>query len=616
MNTLKKFTWFLLLIIIFVVSISAKEIILKKPDENKQKINLKQNSALIEQINFARKLMAGRNYKGASAILEVLYEENSDNSTIISNLINCYDQLKFLEKAEFLILRQIKKYPNNMHYQLLLAETYLKQNKTENAKAAYKKAINLNTRQDNNRYLSTIRSMMRYGADDQASELINKVRIIKNDSALFATELGNILELKRSYPEATLEYLKVLDDTTRIGITAESKLMALLEFEESSKPTEKIILANAEKYDNPRLPKLLSAYYLKTYQYDKAFQYAIKLDSLNINKGLALEQYLMNCIERKLYHQAVKMGKYLLSNMTGKPIKPNIYFLYADALSMTEQYDHAIAVYDSIIIISPHIQDKSMALFNIGKINADRLNNCNDAIIYYDSVIANYQGGLGLINAKLARPHCFLRIGELNTAEQEFKKLLNGRLDENSKEKIEYTLALLKFFNKQFDSTEIAMQKLLLDYPRGYYVNDAIQILMVIDETEKNESLLHLYSSALMFEQLQNIDSTESKLRLLVDHEIPVLADNALYKLYNLNISRADTTKAISFIKQMENKFPKSYYLPYCLKAKADILMISDNNNEQAKNIYKTLLEKYSNYPFISEVRKILREVDTNNKTS
>lgn len=100
----------------------------------------------------------------------------------------------------------------------------------------------------------------------------------------------------------------------------------------------------------------------------------------------------------------------------------------------------------------------------------------------------------------------------------------------------------------------------------------------------------------------------------MVEHQIPVLADNALYKLYNLNISKADTTKAIAIIEQMENNFPKSYYLPYCLKAKADILMFNYESNEQAKDIYRTLLEKYSNYPFISEVRKILREVDTNNK--
>ncbi|RKX21397.1 MAG: hypothetical protein DRP35_04355, partial [Candidatus Zixiibacteriota bacterium] len=145
MNTFNRLIWFLLLITIFVASISAKEIILKKPNENKQKINIQQNSALMEQINLARKLMIGRNYKGASAILEVLYEENSDNSTIISNLINCYNKLEFFEKVELLILRQTEKYPNNMHYQLLLAETYTKLNKTENAKASYQKAIDLNT---------------------------------------------------------------------------------------------------------------------------------------------------------------------------------------------------------------------------------------------------------------------------------------------------------------------------------------------------------------------------------------------------------------------------------------------------------------------------------------
>ena len=101
--------------------VTANEIITDKPVNTKQNINLRQNSALIEQINLARKLMAGRNYEGASAILEVLYEENSSNSTVINNLINCYDHLKFYGKTEIIIGRQIEKYPNNIHYHQLHA---------------------------------------------------------------------------------------------------------------------------------------------------------------------------------------------------------------------------------------------------------------------------------------------------------------------------------------------------------------------------------------------------------------------------------------------------------------------------------------------------------------
>jgi len=105
-------------------------------------------------------------------------------------------------------------------------------------------------------------------------------------------------------------------------------------------------------------------------------------------------------------------------------------------------------------------------------------------------------------------------------------------------------------------------------------------------------------------------DSTAAKLFLIVNNPSRALADVALYKLAVLSLSRADSSAAIEFIEQLAEEFPESYYLPYGMKAKADIHLARPDGVEQARSIYRHLLEEYPNYPFISEVRKTMRQLE------
>jgi hypothetical protein len=171
-------------------------------------------------------------------------------------------------------------------------------------------------------------------------------------------------------------------------------------------------------------------------------------------------------------------------------------------------------------------------------------------------------------------------------------------------------LALLEFFEKKFDSTKTALRKLMVDHPRGFYVNDAVQLLMVLEEAAGASELLYDYSNALLFGQRRMPDSVEAKLLLIVHSWNKALADVALYKLTLLSIERADSAKAVEYVDQLAAEFPESYYLPYGLKTKADVFMTRADGVQEAKTIYHDLLERYPNYPFISEVREKMRQLE------
>ena len=72
-------------------------------------------------------------------------------------------------------------------------------------------------------------------------------------------------------------------------------------------------------------------------------------------------------------------------------------------------------------------------------------------------------------------------------------------------------------------------------------------------------------------------------------------------------IAQQDSVQVLAYISQMEKNFSDSYYYPYVLKQKADILLEQNEKAAEAYTIYRQLLKDFPNYPFITEIRKILR---------
>ncbi len=563
-----------------------------------------------QKVRVARMLIKQKNYQAASALLETLYEDDTGNPVIINLLLTCYDHLGYYLKAETLTRRLVESDPNNYVYRLRLAEILSRQAKQDEAKAVYSQAIALIASDDIPRYRTILQSMIGCGLEEMALALIDTVRERLTDPALFALDRGEILERQNNYQQATLEFFVGLGDSSRTASESEKKLLALLNYPESSAEAEKALLGQTNRKVNARAARILSSFYLKAERFDRAFEFAVLQDSLEAQKGSSLFNFMHSCQERKLYHQVTRMAKDILSNYQDHPILGETYFLYGDALVQLGRFDDAVVTYDTIFATFPRVQEKAEALFLIGDIYLNYLNDYSRAITYFDSVITHYNAGLGYLNSRLALPYCYLRQGQLEKSRTSFEELLTRRLNEDMKEAVEYNLALILFFEKQLDSSRVSFGKLLVDYPRGFYVNDALQLLFLLEEAEGGEGLLYDFSNALLFEQMRMPDSTSAKLLLIADDPNRALADIALYKLAMLSLNRPDSSTAIKFIDRLAEEFPESYYLPYGLKTKADMYLAKPDGVEQARSIYRQLLEKYPNYPFISEVRKTMRQLE------
>ncbi len=566
-------------------------------------------SDLNDNINFCRGLMRDRNYGGASALLETLYEKYPDNSVIISLLIQCYDQLQYYAKAGEIISRYLERAPSNFNMQLMYAEILAKQNNFDAAEKIYRQVASTVAISNTVRLQAIVQSMARHNLGDRLIAFVDSLRVLTSDSTLFALQRGTVLEGKGLYRQAVLEFYPLLEDTARTGNDAEKRIIALLDFVDSQKEAEVALLEQPDLAGNVRALKILSTYYLKSGQFDKAFEFTISRDSLEGADGKSLLAYIQTCSERKLYQQAARMGEYFFSRKQTYRPESGAYLVYADALVKLKRYDGAIAILDSLFAISKHDGPRVEALHALGVIYLEELGDYNRALEYFDSVQFHYTRNPAYLAAVMARPMCYLRTGELEKAAAGFEAGLELNPPDEVREKAGYYKALILFFEKQIDSSRAAFNKLLVDHPRGYYVNDAVRLMVLIDEAKDHPEQLFDYSNALLFEQRRMLDSSMAKLSLIAGSDGGVLADVALLKLAELSLSRQDTAAAINFVDSLAGRFPESYYRPYGMKMKADLLVEDSGKLDQAIEIYRSLLESYSNYPFIPAVRLKMREL-------
>jgi len=556
----------------------------------------------------ARKLISARNYQGASAILEVIFEERPLDRSVQNLLLTCYTQMQQFDRAEILIRRQVENNPKNYIYILKLAEVLSNQGNLEESMALYDRTIDLVGTKNTNRYLSVIRSLISHGMEPRAMELIDSVRVLKAEPGLYAQQRGAILELQKEYALASGEYIAVLrQDTTSRVTNAERKLTALLRFEESSAVVEQSLLSAVELANSAPVLKLLASHYLFTKRFDDAFGFALRQDSLEQNNGQALLRYIRQCENHKAWSQVVLMSEYVLSRYPDGPRVPEVMFKYSEGLVEIDQPLEAIAVLNGMVASFPNNQKAADAYSRIGSIYYDDLNDPVKALASFESTLKQPTRGTEYLIARKGIPYCYLRLGRLDDASEGFEGLRRLKLNKDITEEIDYNLALIKLYEKQYDSSEVALRRLMVVHPRGFYVNDALQLLLLIGEVKESKELLYDYSNALYFEQRLMYDSARVRLEQLSEGESRTAADIALFRLSELEFRYHDTTAALAAIDRLIADFPDSYYRPHGIKARADVLVLDIETREEAVELYTQLLQDYPNYPFISEVRKRLR---------
>lgn len=572
--------------------------------------NSRKEGVQIDRLETARRLIAQGAYISAVGMLEDIYSERPDDRQVVDLLFLGYTELKAYSKAEMLVKRQLDKYPTDIGFNQQLLDLYMKM--------ADDSLVNDQAHKIIDRYPGSksiceqvIRGLKQNGYEDLGMEFIKKARADFNDPDMFILLAGNFYEVRRDYGKAVREYYRASKLDSLTASEADRRMGALIRYPDS--PGEVIDTLEAILAVNPAdtfALKFLSEAFIRQREFSEAFESTVKLDSLTGGDGRQVFNYMRRCRERGLYNEVVKVSEYLSRNREKKNIPYNFHFYYAEALSHLGRTSDAIAVYEKIERESPRQRDRAEALFHIGNVYRYDLKDYDSARVYYDSTMNSY-GYTGIrMLARMEIAGLYLVQGDLDKAQEEYEKLLGEKMLQDNQERISYTLALIQLFRKNYKDADVLFRKLISDYPRGVYLNDAIVTSLAIRESaEMHPNALGDYADAIFYEVRLMPDSAEAMLKSVIERGMTPLLGTSMYRLAANYMNHGKEDRALDVVEKMGRNYSEDYFYPYCLKIKGDIYLRDESTRAEGVEIYKSILENYGNYPFIGEVREKLQEL-------
>jgi len=289
-------------------------------------------------------------------------------------------------------------------------------------------------------------------------------------------------------------------------------------------------------------------------------------------------------------------------------LKNGVQFVVAEADIATGRYDDALAAYQSIAGDFIRPAHRAEANLNIGLLYKDHLGDMSKAKEYLNEVIQAVPGGPYAIQAQQALADIAIREHNLDLADSLYSSLMKLELPPDVAEQTEFAQAEISLFKGNFKDAATRFRHIISRYPRGFYVNDAIQYSLIISETlDDAPKQTDLFASAEYFRYIKETDSLEFYLTKICRVGIPSLAPISYVHLAELYKDQKQYQAAADAVDSLQAQYPESYFLPYGLKLKADIYLQSSDTQEQALKMYRDLLEKYPTYPFTAEIRDIVR---------
>jgi TolA-binding protein len=343
-------------------------------------------------------------------------------------------------------------------------------------------------------------------------------------------------------------------------------------------------------------------------RFDEAFEFFCRQDSISGGNGVEILLFMQECTRRKRFEQALTAAEYFMRHHPRSSLKNSVNFSRAEAYIGTGQYAKALETYESIADDFIRPAHRAEANLNIGLLYMHHLGNMDKAREYLGLVIASVPGGSYAVHAQQALADIAIGERRFDTAVSLFQSVLERDLPPEIAERVEFLLATTFLFREDYNEAVTRFRQIISRYPRGFYVNDAIQYSLLISETlDEAPKQIDLFSSAEYFRYTNQSDSLEYYLSKICRVGIPSLAPISYVHLAQLYAGQQRIKEAISAVDSLTRLHPESYFLPYGLKLKADIFMELPEERDRAMELYRELLSEYPSYPFAAEIRDIIR---------
>jgi tetratricopeptide (TPR) repeat protein len=604
---------FILLLFLFVSS-SAQEVqrIVIPPAQQTDRYHI--------NLDLAKELIRAGKPEEAVNLINQLRDAYGDNEELIDLLKEAYLAGKEYDKVEEMIKKDLVSQPKNWMLYCELANVFLKTERREEAKLNLNKAIELGPNNEQT-YREVAGVYMRNSFVSEAMDTYKSARMKIGQPTLFALDLASLYEALKDYKSAVDEYFLFMgEDTTKFDVV-EDRINRLIQSEEN---LDQIQLALSERIQK----KPQDRYYQKLYgdllfrrkDLTGAFESYKKVDALFGDKGRFILTFIQMCYNQKYFERAIQASQYLLStNPPKEPALLSAKLFMARSYEGMERFTAATDVYQEIIDnytkLNPAEErlfrkEIAFSYFQIGEINLFQLKRPDEALSSFQKVVSNYRDSDWYPDALVGLSDCIMAKGDLDSAQALLQIASDDPRAESKKEEMEFKLTEIEFFKGNFDEALTGYNQVVADFPKGLFVNNSLERIIVIGENQElDRPLLSVFASSMLNKLQGKSDSAIFKLDRIISAKSEKLTDLAFLekgKIYNEEKKFSESLEA--FQKLLE-KYPQSLFCDQAQKLIGDVYNYGLKDKTKAIEAYQKLLKDYGRSVYSDEVRDKLREL-------
>lgn len=559
----------------------------------------------------------------------VYYEKffgKKDGVTYYNPYLLCLTKLQQYDKAEKMIKKIIRQYPQNVTYIVDLGTLYKDQKQNEKGNSQYEKAIKqLSPNQQ--QIIALANEFIQLQEWDYAIAAYKQGKKLLNGFYPFSSEIADVYGKKGDIAGMVNEYLSLLEYGDDQLQTVQNGLQPSFGEEKDEVKNEiiknellKKVQANPDK---TVYTELLIWFFIQEKNFNGAFIQSKALDKRKHEDGQRLMALGQLCVSNEDYETAGKCFQYVIEKG-----KENYNYINARMELLSAQYKRITAKFNFTSADLLDLENNFIVTLNeLGKSSGTAILIKNLAHLQ-GFFIGKSKEASELLNEAIKIPginentkaECKLELGDilLMTGETWDASLLYSQVEFDFKHEPLGNEAKLRNAKLSYYNGEFKWAQAQLDVLKGstekLIANDAMELSLLISDNSHeggNDSLaLCIFSRA----DLLSFRNEQSKALLTLDsimEKFPSspLADEILFKKYHIKMKQRMFIEAEEDLQKLLDNYSFDILGDDALFKLAELNELYLNNSEKAKKLYEELLTKHPGSLYTVEARKRFRRL-------
>ncbi len=570
----------------------------------------------------AFKYYRDKEFDRAAILYQELYE-TSGSRTYLRSLIKCYNELKWFDKAEKTLQKEIKKHKHDVYLKVMLGSVYKNAGKPEKAEKLYLKLI-----QKSDKKRHTIVNLANAFISSREYAYAEKAYLSKhnpNDNVFnFTFEIANVHYYSRNYEKMMDAYLDALKEGDKYLRSIQNRLQATVYNQGDGSLNDilkqKLISRIQKNGNNSTYNELLIWLYLQEKNFGKAFIQTRALDKRNKEDGERLIALGKMSAENLDYKNAERCFKYVMDLGEGKAYFIAAQIGYIEALqaiilknlnSNQEQVQNLVTQYENFLSRKTTAKQRAEVSISFAHLLTFFQHQQERGIGILEEVISKPNLPTPLLSkAKIEYADQLLYSGKIWDATLFYSQVIKANPNNEIGNEAQLKKAKLAFYSGDFlwakgqlDVLKASTSKLIS--------NDAFYISSLISDNLEVDSLtqaLEQYAKADLFIFQNKKDSALLTLQAL-EENFPedAIIDDVIFKKAELLTQNNKLDSAISIYEDFLNRFQTSILADNALMNLANIYW-NQGKKEKATELYTQVLTDFSDSFLCTEARRKIVE--------